>query len=272
MTYSAIKSRLERYNKMALFAKSIELITLTALTLLKELFIQSKNSCSIFTSALLQYKSNIYLEHSLLVPYFTDKNCSGIMNNRLVYALETIIEVINYKNVLSCIHGTGMTFQKKWLNIQKSSDTMLIESIGNIYNLSNETFTFYKSYLLFKYIIALDFNSFYIIFNKYISIYNQEINYYSLSSFNSFFKWVKTYTFLTIDTDKLQDLYIFSICLLILDTTLLNNFSELGSRATSMKNTVKNAEDNIKELTFVFNRVRQSKITNELIEILSATL
>jgi F0F1-type ATP synthase gamma subunit len=52
----------------------------------------------------------------------------------------------------------------------------------------------------------------------------------------------------------------------------LNNFSELGSRATSMKNTVKNAKDNIKELTFVFNRVRQSKITNELIEILSATL
>ena len=92
MTYSAIKSRLERYNKMALFAKSIELITLTALTLLKELYIQSKKSYSIFTSALLQCKSNIYLEYSLLVTSFTNKHCNPIMNNR------SIIDVINYIN------------------------------------------------------------------------------------------------------------------------------------------------------------------------------
>lgn len=109
----AIKSRLERYNKMALFAKSIELITLTALTLLKELFIQSKNSCSSYTSSLLQYNNNQYLESSLLIPYFTDKNCSGIMNNRLVSSLESLLEILNYKNILSCVHGTGMTFQKK---------------------------------------------------------------------------------------------------------------------------------------------------------------
>lgn len=65
---------------------------------------------------------------------------------------------------------------------------MLVESIGNLYNLSNETFTFYKSYLLFKYLILLDFNNFFLIFNKYISIYVQEINYYCLSSFHYFFK------------------------------------------------------------------------------------
>jgi hypothetical protein len=109
----AIKSRLERYNKMAVFAKSIELITLTALTLLKELYIQSKNSCSSYTSSLFQFNTNQYIESSLLLPYFTDKNCSGIMNNRLVSALEKIVGVLSYKNIISCIHGTGMTYQKK---------------------------------------------------------------------------------------------------------------------------------------------------------------
>ena len=264
--------KLARYNKMALFAKSIELITLTALTMLKDLFIQSKNSCSALSSSILQYKNDNYLENSLLVPFFTDKNCSGIMNNRLISSVESIVNVLSYKNILSIIHGTGVTFQKKWNNLNKSSDNMLVDTIGNIYNLSNESFTFYKSYLLFRYLILLDFNTFFILFNKYLSIYMQEINYYYISSFNYFFKWISSYTFLEIDKDNLKNIYIFSICVLLLDMLLLNNFSELGSRATAMKNTVKNAEDNIKELTFVFNRLRQSKITNEIIEILSGTL
>jgi hypothetical protein len=77
----AIKSRLERYNKMAVFAKSIELITLTALTLLKELYIQSKNSCSSYTSSLFRFYTNQYIESSILSPYFIYKNFIRLMNN-----------------------------------------------------------------------------------------------------------------------------------------------------------------------------------------------
>ena len=108
-----IKGKLERYKKMALFAKSIELITLTALTLLKDLFLQSKNSSSLLSTFLFQFKSNSFIDNSLIIPYFTDKSCSGIMNSRLVTYLDKIKKVLNYKNIASCIFGTGMNFQKK---------------------------------------------------------------------------------------------------------------------------------------------------------------
>ena len=153
----------------------------------------------------------------------------------------------------------------------KTSDNGVVECIGNIYNLSNETFTFYKAYLLYRFIILLDSKVYNIIFNKYFSIYNQEVTYYAIISFKTFYKVIKTYKFIDKDDDNLMSIYGYTICLILLDVIMQNNYSESGSRATAMQNTVKNAQDNIKELTFVYNRLRQSKITNELIEILSST-
>ena len=147
-----------------------------------------------------------------------------------------------------------------------------IITIGNLYKLSDETFTFYTSYLLFKYLMFLDFKNFYFIFTKYINIYSQNVNYHCVLSFNHFFSFISTYTYLNININILKQLYFFSICLLILDITCNNLFSELGSRATSMNNTVQNATENIKHYTLLYNRFRQAKITNELIEILSSTM
>lgn len=113
MVFTVIKMRLSKYKKMAIFAKSIELITLTALKILKDLYIESKNSCSNQLSSLFQQNINNFYTDSIIVPYFTDKNCSGIMNNRLVTVLEEIIDILSYKNIATKVYGTGMTFQKK---------------------------------------------------------------------------------------------------------------------------------------------------------------
>ena len=45
--------------------------------------------------------------------------------------------------------------------------------------------------------------------------------------------------------------------------------SEHGARMTAMDNAVRNAEDMISRLTLSYNRVRQSEITKELMEIIS---
>lgn len=272
MSYMVVKNKLSRYNKMAAFAKSIELITLTSLRLLKDLHLKSTNMASI---ANILFHGIEFVPSStpfLIIPYFTDKNCSGIMNNRIFSCLESISLSLSYKNIVSCVFGTGMTFQKKWLNLKKGKTGVLFKCIGNLYNLSEESFSFYKSYLLFRYIMLLDHNYFSFVFSKYLSIYFQEINYFFIMNYSVFFNLFKLYGFLKIKNRNIINVYTFSLCLLLLDITLLTSFSELGSRATSMKNTVKNARENILELTFVFNRVRQAKITNELIEILSGTL
>jgi F-type H+-transporting ATPase subunit gamma len=45
--------------------------------------------------------------------------------------------------------------------------------------------------------------------------------------------------------------------------------SELGSRMTAMDSASKNASEVIDKLTLVMNRVRQAKITREIIEVVS---
>ena len=51
---------------------------------------------------------------------------------------------------------------------------------------------------------------------------------------------------------------------------LENNASEHGARMTAMDNATRNAGDMIEKLTLRYNRQRQSVVTNELIEIISA--
>ena len=50
---------------------------------------------------------------------------------------------------------------------------------------------------------------------------------------------------------------------------LENAASEQGARMSAMDNATRNAGDMIDRLTIVYNRSRQAKITNELIEIIS---
>jgi len=45
--------------------------------------------------------------------------------------------------------------------------------------------------------------------------------------------------------------------------------SELGARRTAMENATDNAEEMIANLSLMYNRARQEKITNELNEIVS---
>jgi F-type H+-transporting ATPase subunit gamma len=46
--------------------------------------------------------------------------------------------------------------------------------------------------------------------------------------------------------------------------------AEHASRMMAMDNATKNAQDLIKELTLVMNKIRQADITTELLEIMSA--
>ena len=55
----------------------------------------------------------------------------------------------------------------------------------------------------------------------------------------------------------------------IFTALLENGASEQGARMSAMDNATRNAGDMIEKLTIQYNRSRQAKITNELIEIIS---
>jgi F-type H+-transporting ATPase subunit gamma len=69
--------------------------------------------------------------------------------------------------------------------------------------------------------------------------------------------------------EVLADLLPRNISVQIFSALLENVAGEFGSKMTAMDGATRNAGDMIQKLTLVYNRTRQSKITSELIEIIS---
>lgn len=70
-------------------------------------------------------------------------------------------------------------------------------------------------------------------------------------------------------TDAVQNLYEYVVGVTLFGTCLDNAASEQSSRMQAMDNATKNAGEMISKLLLQYNRARQSKITTELIEIIS---
>jgi len=70
-------------------------------------------------------------------------------------------------------------------------------------------------------------------------------------------------------TDAIQNFYEFSVAATLYGACLDNATSEQSSRMQAMDNATKNAGEMIDKLLLQYNRARQSKITTELIEIIS---
>ena len=66
-----------------------------------------------------------------------------------------------------------------------------------------------------------------------------------------------------------QDLYEYLLASQLWHSLMESATSEQSSRMNAMENASKNAKEMIDSLTLIYNRARQSRITTELIEIIS---
>lgn len=117
-----------------------------------------------------------------------------------------------------------------------------------------------------------------IIFSKYISAMNQEINSKQIIPIqeNSNIKKEKInkqlssiYQYEPSEIDVLSKVLPRNIGVQIFISLLENAASEQGARMTAMDSASRNAEEMIKKLALTYNRTRQAQITKELIEIIS---
>mmetsp|Transcript_11621 Transcript_11621/g.17342 ORF Transcript_11621/g.17342 Transcript_11621/m.17342 type:complete len:305 (-) Transcript_11621:181-1095(-) len=70
-------------------------------------------------------------------------------------------------------------------------------------------------------------------------------------------------------SEVLQDMYEYTLATQLYHSLMENATSEQSSRMNAMENASKNAGEMIDSLTLLYNRARQSRITTELIEIIS---
>ena len=110
-----------------------------------------------------------------------------------------------------------------------------------------------------------------IYFSEFASIINQVPTELQIipAKFDSTFDETTVYDYEPSEEGILADLLPRAVATQIFTALLENAASEQGARMSAMDNATRNAGEMIDKLTIQYNRSRQAKITNELIEIIS---
>jgi F-type H+-transporting ATPase subunit gamma len=121
-----------------------------------------------------------------------------------------------------------------------------------------------------------------VIYNKFISVISQEVTTTQIIPVKQSVKVISSdiktplnansnasFEFEPTEDEILSDLLPSNLNVQIFSALLESSASEHGARMSAMDNATRNAGDMIDDLTMIFNRSRQAKITSELIEIIS---
>lgn len=171
----------------------------------------------------------------------------------------------NEINIFIHVFSTSLKFFK---NIKVTKFLKIF--LKKFFFLSKETIVFLMCYLFLDYILFCKYDYFILLFNTFIHIYKQELNFYIFYSFILFICVFSFINFYNLNSLEIYFFYNFYLSIILLDILEHNMYSELGSRANSMKNSISNAKENISYFTLIYNGFRKSRITNEIIEILSS--
>lgn len=221
-----------------------------------------------------------YYENKILsiVTITTEKSCSGAINTRTNRYLLKFYQ--NVKNIARLVHFTFIG--KKGLSVIRRRFRSNL-SLRLFKEMEKDANCLLISYLVVNDIHKKNFDTCIIFFNKFESGFSSKIALYQIDSFDRFAlnvfsldKGSNRLFDILIEKNSADDfffleLYYFCFCLVLLDALEENNYSELASRAQAMESAVKNTTERIALLTMVYNKTRQSLITNEIIEVLNAS-
>lgn len=126
--------------------------------------------------------------------------------------------------------------------------------------------------IIFKYVTTYNVHEVYVVSGEYKSAMIQTVKYSKILPLTIID--FKTFNTTDINTNRVQLLdyllnrYLYTLCFDIIREHLL---AELSVRVLAVDKTSKNADNMQKELTLLYNRTRQTKITQELTEIVSSS-
>ncbi len=121
-----------------------------------------------------------------------------------------------------------------------------------------------------------EFSECYLVFNRFVSILEQELSQEKLIPFQPKIdekteqeEFLGNFEYEPDREDVLNELLPKNIAVQIYSAMLESSAAEQAARMTAMDNATRNAEDMIGNITLLYNRQRQANITKELIEIIS---
>jgi len=273
-----LKKKVSAYEKFRDITKSIQLVALSNIAELKDTIASRFLSITPF---LVFFDVELYAEckymNCLVIPINIDKNCCGPHNSEIFKSTNNLIEYLEEKDNTVKLFTTGKKGRMYFINHYTG---YLIKNIEK-FNKDIGTLSIFSCSILGEKIIKLENDRNYIVFKRFINIFKQEPSCYEIVSYNEFLTLLVESSSLVesifhrvvLDnkdySNYINDLYLFSLSILLMDSFEENEYSSLGARIVAMDSAKKNAGKLIDILTLAYNRARQEYITTELNEIVS---
>lgn len=279
--YKHILYNLKIFERLHDVTKSIKLVAFTKFKKIQhrvKLYNESLASFVWLTRASELLGKN--LRNYLVVPLTSDKGCCGPINTHLLSVLDGYLRSVQRTNIKLSIVLIG---KKGKVFVKYRFRSNYLKYVQNVFNTS---LSFISTLKINEEIQKVIFDKCVFIFNHFNNINEQRVYIFDFLSFDQFVDNIKfladgfskqvvffasVYGKHLINAYGLHDLYEFVFSTILLHSLLDHEISELGGRITSMEKSSQNALEMYNSLQIQYNKARQSYITNQLIEICSAS-
>lgn len=261
-----IKASLSYLVKFKDISRAVQLIAIAQLRKLRARIEARDNALCIAVEFFSEFDSVPNVHLCTIVVITSERSCCGKLNGDVFSASREVVSTYIEDKKLVSVISVGY----KGYNTYKYHPS-LCKSLSDV-----ELSSLLLSYALTLCIFDTDFDKCIIFFSRYYKIFEQvasvyEFQSYGMISCNLYANRRHNILFDLLLSAELSvyDLYVYYVCLLVLDALSETKYSELGCRAYSMEIANRNASDLIKANTLLYNKVRQSSITTALLEVIS---
>jgi len=269
-TLKSIQMRIKAVSNIQKITQSMKMVAAAKLNQVKD---KSAEAVS-FTASNVDFLKKEFTEEEtgekrvhLLVPITGDKGLCGSVNSNVVRFLKRhIVENPNDDYKILCVGQKGADGMK---GLHGKEIQVGLRDIG-----AKGAADWSQASVVAQEIIAIEADQVTIVYPHFVNAMTQvpeAVTFPSFSKLETLAGNLDEYDF---DTDKefvvcFDDLYEFQMASLVHGFLLEAATSEHGARMTAMDNASTNAADLIDQLTVYYNKARQAKVTNDLIEVIS---
>lgn len=203
----------------------------------------------------------------LLLAVTPDRGLCGSVNGSVVRA--TRARGLHHSHVGRGISIVGLG-EKTRAGLERLFAKDIKHTIGEHSKLRRRTFK--QSVVLADFLLAnVSFDQGEIVYNQFKNMISFETVTVGVQSLQQVLADPKTFEAYDVegDADTFENFYQFAFALRLHQILAETDMVEFSQRVNSMTNSSKNAEDMLVRLRLLYNRVRQARVTTELIEIIS---
>lgn len=196
-----------------------------------------------------------------------DRGLCGSVNGSIVRA--TRARGLHHGKVGRSISLMGLG-EKTRAGLERLFAKDLKSTIGEHSKLRRRTFK--QSLIIADYVLkTIPFDQGEIVYNYFKNMISFETKTVGIQSLQSVLLEPKTFEAYEFegDADSVENFYSFVFALRLHEILAESDMVEFSQRVNSMTNSSKNAEDMLTNLRLLYNRVRQARVTTELVEIIS---